>query len=83
MGKFDDISLKPEDFGKTASTHTILTGPELDELFSTPEERKEFKRLLQALDEATASNQAQQQFIANISQFGGVVVKLLRLVVPI
>jgi hypothetical protein len=83
MGKFDDIALGPGDFGDSASTHTILTGPKLEELFPTEAERKNFQELLKAMETATQSNQAQTDFIKNIGQFGGVALKLLRVVVPV
>lgn len=83
MGKFDGITLGPGDFGNSASTHTILTGPKLEELFPTKEERQNFQELLKAMEAATQSNQAQTEFINNIGKFGGVVLKLLRVVVPV
>ena len=60
MGKFDDISLKPSDFGDSVSTHTILTGPQLKQLFGTKKEKQAFLDLLTVLDASTSENKKNQ-----------------------
>lgn len=78
MGKFDDISLTPEDFGRTASTHTILTGPQLTALFPGEAERQAFRDLLEVVEAATSENEKRAELLQHANKFAGVVLKLVR-----
>jgi len=78
MGKFDNISLSPKDFGDAVSTHTILTGPQLKRLFPTDEEKKAFLDLLKIVDSKTDENRKKAELIKNVSKYAGVALKLAR-----
>jgi hypothetical protein len=78
MGKFDDISLTPEDFGNTASTHTVLTGPQLVALFPSEAERQAFRDLLELVEAAKSDNDKRTDFLQHANQFAGIVLKLVR-----
>lgn len=78
MGKFKDIPLSPGDFGESASTHTILTGPQLKTLFNTRDEKRAFLDLMDIIEERTSQNEMQADLIRNIDKYAGVVIKLVR-----
>lgn len=78
MGKFDDISLKPEDFGARVSTHTVLTGPQLKRLFPSKEEKQAFLDLLKVVDASTSDNKKKAKLITDIDKYAGVVLKLVK-----
>jgi hypothetical protein len=78
MGKFDNISLKPSDFAHNVSTHTILTGPQLNRLFKTKEEKQAFLDLLTLIEAKTSENEKTAELIKNIGKYAGVAIKLAR-----
>jgi hypothetical protein len=83
MGPFDGISLTPGDFGKDASSHTILTASQLESLFPTTQEKQGFRDLMNAVSAAAQSDQGESVFTAQVGQFGGVILKLLRVLLPV
>lgn len=78
MGTFDDISLTPEDFGARVSTHTLLTGPQLQELFPSRAERNTFLELLELLHAHTSENDKQREFVHHAGRFAAVALKVMR-----
>lgn len=78
MGKFDNINLTPDDFANSVSINTILTGPQLKQLFPTHEEKQAFLDLLNLLDASTSENETKAELTKNIGKYASIVIKLAR-----
>ena len=78
MGKFDSITLTPDDFASEVSTHTTLTGPQLKKLFPTKAERRAFLDLMKIVTSSTNDAKKKAQLMAGIAKFAGVVLKLAK-----